>query len=70
MEDCLRQQVSCCLIMMIIRQRKKDIGEIEKIKEYKNAVKRKLRLCITLYVCVCLIYPEDNLKFVMQHMYL
>ena len=35
METCLQLLVSCCL-MTIIRQRKKDIGEIEKIIKYSQ----------------------------------
>ena len=46
--------VSCRLITTIIRQRKKDIGEIEKTK---NTVKRMFTLGfrITLTVCVCVL---------------
>ena len=54
MDACLQPQVSCCLIMTIIRQRKKDIRKIEK-KKSKNTVKRTLGLCTT-FLCVCGLY--------------
>ena len=44
----LRPLVSCRLYTTIIRQRKKDFGEIKK-KKSKNTVKRML----TLELCLC-----------------
>ena len=58
MDANLQPQVSCRLIMTIIRQRKKGIGEIKKIKKYssKNVyfeiVYSTFFVCV--YVCVCL----------------
>ena len=48
----LQPLVSCCLYTAIIRLRKKDSGEIEKIEKI---VKRMftLELSITLCACVC-----------------
>ena len=51
MDAYLRPSVSYCLITTIIRQRKKNIGEL---KITKNTVKRILGLCITLFVFVCM----------------
>ena len=52
MEVLLRPLVSCRFYTTIIKQRKKDFGEIEKIE---NTLKRgfTLRLRISLFVCVC-----------------
>ena len=51
----LRPLVSCRLYTTLIRLRKKDFGEIEKIK---HTVKRMftLELCIALFVCVHRLY--------------
>ena len=62
MDAYLRVQVSCRLIMIIIRQRKKDIGEIGKIEKssqknvYVEIVYNTfiLWVCVCVYVCVCL----------------
>ena len=47
MDTYLLLTVSCCLITTIIRQRKKDIWEIEKYSQVNVYVK------IYMYVCVC-----------------
>ena len=46
-----RPLVSCCLITTIIRQRKKDIGEIEKYSQ-KNVRDVYISFC----VCMCKSY--------------
>ena len=49
--------ISCCLYTTIIRQRKKDFGEIEKIGKYseKNVYVRiaLTHLCMCVCVCMC-----------------
>ena len=60
MDAYLRPLVSCCLFTTIIRQRKKAIGEIEKIEKYsqKNIDVRIAynSLCVCVCVCVCVDY--------------
>ena len=59
-EACLRPQISCHPLTTIIRQRKKDIGEIEKYSQ-KNVriVYNSLCVCVPMcvfmciYTCVC-----------------
>ena len=54
MDAYLQPQCSCHLIMTIIRQRKKDIGEIERIKKYSlNNVYIEI-VYITFCVCICI----------------
>ena len=53
MDADLQLLVSCSLYMTIIRQRKKDSGEIEKKKNPK--IQSTLELCITHIVCVKII---------------
>ena len=49
----LRPQVSYRVTTIIIRQRKKDIGEIEKIKKYSQM---NVRIVYnSLCVCVCVL---------------
>ena len=75
MDAYLQALVSCHLYMIIIRQKKRDFGEIK--KNQKDIIKRifRLELCLSLcvYVCVCIfvyccVYMLDNLKFAMCHM--
>ena len=59
MDAYLLPRVSCRLITTIIRQRKKDIGEIEKTEKYcqKNfTLGLHIPLCVCVCVCVCLDY--------------
>ena len=53
MDTCLQPQVSCRLITTITRQRKKDIGKIEKYSQKElRIVYNSLCVC----VCVCVDY--------------
>ena len=58
MEAYLRPLVSCCLYTTIIRQKKKDLGEIEKIEKYseKNVYVRIAYNFWCVCVCVCIDY--------------
>ena len=58
MDVYIRLEVSCRLITTIIRQRKKDIGEIEKIEIYsqKNLRIVCVCMCVCVYVCACVDY--------------
>ena len=54
----LRPLVSCHFYIAIIRQRKKDFGEIEKIKKYNQRMfmlelRITLFFCMSVCVCVC-----------------
>ena len=44
--------VSRCLITTIIRQRKKDIGEIDKIEKYSHLDVRVVYNCLCVFMCV------------------
>ena len=51
--------VSCRLYTTIIRQRKKDFGEIEKIEKYSQRMfilGFRIILCVCVCVCVCVDY--------------
>ena len=60
MDAYLQPLVSCRLITTIIRLRKKDIGEIEKIKKYSQKNGKVVYnsfcvcVCVCVFVCVCL----------------
>ena len=60
MNSYLRPLVSCCLFTTIIRQRKKDITEIEEIEEYSQNVYVRIVYdsfeCVCVGVCVCGLY--------------
>ena len=60
MDAYLRPLVSCRLITTIIRQRKNDIGEIEKIEKYSQTnVYDRIAYktsCVCVCVCVCIDY--------------
>ena len=59
MDTNLRSRVSCRLITTIIRQRKKDIEEKEKIEKYRQKNVRVVYNsfcvceCVCVYVCLC-----------------
>ena len=47
----LQLQVTCRLNMTITRQRKKDIGEIEKIEKFSKKI--CVHKCVDFPVCYC-----------------
>ena len=53
MEACLRPLVSWRLITTIIKERKNDIGEIEKFKKYSQNNVRIVYNSLCECVCVC-----------------
>ena len=59
MDAYLRPLVSYCLYTTIIRKKKKDFGEIEKIEKLQS--KERVHLC----VCVCVEYISVSLCVVM-----
>ena len=84
MDAGLQPLISCCLITTIIRLRKKDRGEMEKIEKYSQKNIRIVYNSFCECMCVCLyrlylhniecghinmcVYLGNNLKFAVWHM--